>query len=391
MFSRSIIAAILLAPIGFNFFNIMPLFLGAAANEFGWNESRLGYLAAAEMAGMALSSLTALIWIHRVVWYRAAQIGVLVIVVGNLVTFWVQNYELLLAVRAATGIFGDGVCTVIAMVVLGEADKPERTFGANMVAVVIISSLNFYLIPHLTPLWGLKAVAGVIMLQALIILPLVRWIPEHTKQVASHPDTVLSRPRSVALRGLSVVLVWYIGIGAFWAFVERMAVTANLLAEDTGTILSIGVLSGLVGGILAMWLADRAGRVWPFALTLLIHCMVVLILIGEFTATTFLSAMVCFNILWTFGTAYIFGLIGTADFDGRAMVLIPVFIAAGSSIGPAIGGEIAANTHLAGVNFFAAALCVICMLVYLPFALRVTRQNIYDEKECMSEKADPGQ
>ena len=376
MFSRSIIAAILLALVGFNFVNIMPLFLGAAADEFGWNESRLGYLAAVEMAGMALSSLAALVWIHKVVWYRAARIAVFVIVLGNLVTFRVQDYELLLAVRATIGFFGDGVCTVIAMSVLGEADEPERAFGANMVALGILLALNFYMIPRLTPHWGLDAAAGVLMLQALIVLPLLRWIPEHSKKVESHPDTVLSRPRSVALRGLSVVLGWYIGIGAFWAFVERMAVTANLSAEDTGAILSIGALSGLVGGILATWLGDRAGRVWPFALTLLIHCMVVLILIGEFTATTFLFALVCFNILWNFGTAYIFGLISTVDFDGRAIILIPVCIAAGNSIGPAIGGEIAANTHLAGINFFAASLFVICMLVYLPFALRVTRQNI---------------
>ena len=125
----------------------------------------------------------------------------------------------------------------------------------------------------------------------------------------------------------------------------------------------------------ATWLADRAGRVWPFALTLILQIGVMLVLTGSFDVNTFLLAMVCFNIIWFFGTAYITGLIATADSDGRAIVLIPVGIAAGASIGPALGGELATAIGLHAINYFAAGALVVSLLIYIPFALRVTRAS----------------
>ena len=366
-------AALLLVVIAANFFNIEPLFLGAAAVDLGLIEREIGYIAAVEMAGLAIMGLTAPFWILKVRWRTMALLGIAALIIGNLLTVFANSYLMLLALRGFTGLFGDGLCWVLGVAVLGEAQNPDRVFGINMIGVSVLTAAHFFGLPPLIELWQLDVVVLVLALEGLLIVPFLFWFPKSSRKQQSTFKSHIELPRSVAATGLLANLVWYISIGGFWAFVERIASNAGLAAQVTGTILSTAVLSGLLGAVAATWLADRAGRMWPFALTLILQIGVMLVLAGSFDANTFLPGMVCFNVIWVFGSAYIMGLIATADSDGRAIVLTPVCIAAGASIGPAVAGELATAYGLQAVNYFAAGTLVISLIIYIPFALRITR------------------
>ena len=369
------LGALLLVVIAANFFNIEPLFLGAAAVELGLVEREIGYIAAVEMAGLAIMGLTAPVWILRVRWRTIALLGIAALIIGNLLTVFADSYLMLLVMRGFTGVFGDGLCFVIAMAVLGEAKNPDRIFGINMIGVSALAAAHFYGLPPLIDVWQLDVIALVLALEGLLIVPFLFWFPKSPRKQISVSTGPAKLPRMVAATGLLANLVWYISIGGFWAFIERIASNAGLAAQVTGTVLSTAVLSGLLGAVAATWLADRAGRMWPFALTLILQIGVMLVLTGSFDVNTFLLAMVCFNVVWVFGTAYIQGLIATADSDGRAIVLTPVCIAAGASIGPAVAGELATAIGLQAINYFAAGALVVSLIIYIPFALRVTRAS----------------
>ena len=368
-------AALLLVVIAANFFNIEPLFLGAAAVDLGLIEREIGYIAAVEMAGLAIMGMTAPVWILRVRWRTMALLALAALIIGNLLTIFANSYLMLLVMRGFTGLFGDGLCWVLGMAVLGEAKNPDRIFGINMIGVSALAAAHFYGLPPLIDVWQLDVIALVLALEGLLIVPFLFWFPKSSRKQISVSTGPAKLPRTVAATGLLVNLVWYISIGGFWAFVERIASNAGLSAQATGAVMSVGVLSGLLGAVAATWLADRAGRMWPLVLTFILHIGVMVVLTGSFDVNTFLLAMVCFNVIWFFGSAYMQGLIATADSDGRAIVLTPVCIAAGASIGPAVAGELATAMGLQAVNYFAAGALVVSLIIYIPFALRVTRAS----------------
>ena len=369
------LAALLLVVIAANFFNIEPLFLGAAAVDLGLIEREIGYIAAVEMAGLAIMGLTAPVWILRVQWRTIALLAITALIIGNLLTIFANSYLMLLVMRGFTGLFGDGLCWVLGMAVLGEAKNPDRIFGINMIGVSALAAAHFYGLPPLIDVWQLDVIALVLALEGLLIVPFLFWFPKSSRKQISVSTGPAKLPRTVVATGLLVNLVWYISIGGFWAFVERIASNAGLSAQATGTVMSVGVLSGLLGAVAATWLADRAGRMWPLVLTFILHIGVMLVLTGSFNVSTFLLAMVCFNVIWFFGSAYMQGLIATADSDGRAIVLTPVCIAAGASIGPAVAGELATAMGIQAINYFAAGALVVSLIIYIPFALRVTRAS----------------
>ena len=369
------LAALLLVVIAANFFNVEPLFLGAAAVDLGLVEREIGYIAAVEMAGLAIMGMTAPVWILRVQWRTMALLAIAALIIGNFLTIFANSYLMLLVIRGFTGLFGDGLCWVLGMAVLGEAHNPDRIFGINMIGVTVLTAAHFYGLPPLIEVWQLDVIALVLALEGLLIVPILFWFPKSPRKQISVSTGPAKLPRTVAVTGLLANLVWFIAIGGFWAFVVRIASNAGLAAQATGAVLSAAVLSGLLGAVAATWLADRAGRMWPFVLTLILQIGVMLVLTGSFDVNTFLLAMVCFNVVWVFGTAYITGLIATADSDGRAIVLIPVGIAAGASIGPAVAGELATAIGLQAVNYFAAGALVVTLIIYIPFALRVTRAS----------------
>ena len=368
-------AALLLVVIAANFFNIEPLFLGAAAVDLGLIEREIGYIAAVEMAGLAIMGLTAPVWILRVRWRTMALLAIAALIIGNLLTIFANSYLMLLVMRGFTGLFGDGLCWVLGMAVLGEAQNPDRVFGINMIGVSVLTAAHFYGLPPLIEVWQFDVIALVLALEGLLIVPFLFWFPKSPRKQLSVSTGPAKLPRTVAATGLLVNLVWYISIGGFWAFVERIASNAGLSAQATGAVMSVGVLSGLLGAVAATWLADRAGRMWPLVLTFILHIGVMLVLTGSFDVSTFLLAMVCFNVIWFFGSAYMQGLIATADSDGRAIVLTPVCIAAGASIGPAVAGELATAMGIQAINYFAAGALVVSLIIYIPFALRVTRAS----------------
>ena len=369
------LAALLLVVIAANFFNVEPLFLGAAAVDLGLVEREIGYIAAVEMGGLAIMGMTAPVWILRVQWRTMALLAIAALIIGNFLTIFANSYLMLLVIRGFTGLFGDGLCWVLGMAVLGEAHNPDRIFGINMIGVTVLTAAHFYGLPPLIEVWQLDVIALVLALEGLLIVPILFWFPKSPRKQISVSTGPAKLPRTVAVTGLLANLVWFIAIGGFWAFVVRIASNAGLAAQATGAVLSAAVLSGLLGAVAATWLADRAGRMWPFVLTLILQIGVMLVLTGSFDVNTFLLAMVCFNVVWVFGTAYITGLIATADSDGRAIVLIPVGIAAGASIGPAVAGELATAIGLQAVNYFAAGALVVTLIIYIPFALRVTRAS----------------
>ena len=84
--TSAVIAAVCITFISVGSFLILPLLVGAAADDMGLTERQVGFLASAGMAGAALSSALAVFWIRRVDWRRAGYLSVGVLLAALFMT-----------------------------------------------------------------------------------------------------------------------------------------------------------------------------------------------------------------------------------------------------------------------------------------------------------------
>ena len=357
-------------------FNILPVYLGAVAETLQLAADKVGFLAAIEPVTAALIAALGPYWIKSFDWRKLAAISFSVLIVGNGLCTLVESYQSLVIVRLVTGIFGSGLGYALAIAMVAEADKPDRIFGLAIVVMVIIGAIGLYLLPFLTPEFGMDAPFLFLALPALLCFPILKWCPQHSrKQILAESSPAVTFPLYIPVLGLAVHAVWSLNVGAFWAFVERIGNHAGLGETDIGLALTIGMLAGISGAALAAIFNDRFGRAWPLAGTLVIHIIVMAVLIGDLTATKLALIVSAYNISWNFGLAYMLGLIATADSRGRLAVLIPVFQGMGIGGGPAIAGMIAVQYGHHAIALFAIMCCVVALCIYIPFALRIVRQS----------------
>ena len=373
MNNRSLAAAVLLGVSGVAIFNVLPLYLGAAAEQLNLSPDKTGLLATIELSSIALASLLGPFWVGKVNWRRTAYVATSIIVIGDLLTTTLTSYESIVLTRVITGFFGEGLVYAIAISALAESDQPERAFGYAVSGQVLSAALGLYFLPPLIVNLGVDSVIYYVAAIAFVSLWFVHWMPEGSKKQLQVNLDRPNFPARVPLMGLAVMSVWYLCIGSFWAFAERIGNEAGLELQIIGTALSVSTVAGLMGSATATFLKDRFGRMWPFLVSVFLQILVFWVISAEFSEQLFFAALIVFNIGWNFGVTYLLAMIASSDSQGRFVVLAPVSQTVGTGGGPAITGMLAVHHGYSVVIIFGIVCCVVAAIVYVPFALRVTR------------------
>ena len=371
MKGKQLVAAILLCLPGVTFFNILPVYLGAATEHFGLTPDKVGFLSAAEMGSLALASLLGPLWINRFDWRRIAFFVILVMLSGNLLTIIVNSYESLLLVRIYTGLFGEGIAFALAVAAVSESQKPDRGFALLTMAQTIVGAIGLFYLPGMISIWGISPVMLFLVLLTLIVLPFLGSMPMRSTKLHSTVSNQLVFPIYLPLIGLLSLTLFCMNIGAFWGFVERIGNHAMLEADTIGMALGLGMLAGIPGSAVAAWINDKYGRIWPFCLTLIAHGGLMFILLTPLTGVKLSLIMIAYNLVWNFGMPFLQGLISTSDSTARTAVLIPVAMSAGVGVGSAIAGILVGQYGYASISTFAAICCCLGLITFIPVAFRI--------------------
>jgi predicted MFS family arabinose efflux permease len=378
--AKSITSGVLLTLAGSAIYFLMPVYLGDMAKAMALGPQRMGILGGAEIAAIAAASVFSSLWIRRVRWRTAALVGAAVTVVGDALTCLAHGYLPILVLRVLTGLLGEGILYPLSFVVLGQTRDPDRSFGialsysVGFLAAVLLAS------PWLTSLLGESVLVIILGALAVTVGAFARWVPDPAAPaipVQAAPDTTSPRAIKLGLLGLWGLVgqaVWFIGPGGYWAFSERVAAAGGLSASTTATALSVGLAAGLIGCLIPARIGGKHGRIWPVMVSTLALIAVVLGTLQRSGAVLFILYIMAFNALWNLGTAYIFGLIASADRDGRLSVLIPASQSVGLALGPIIMGYLVAEQGMLAVGWSFAAAELVALAIFVPFARRVVQQ-----------------
>ena len=363
--SSEVIAAILLGCAGVFMVFGMPFFVGGIISELGFTQSQANLVSSAEIAGMSISSLMGIFWIARFGWRRIAYLALLVIVIGNLISSLVSDFQSLVMIRFLTGLFGHGVGFALGVAAIGSTHNPDKNFAYSVASQVVMGSLTALIVPATIAKYGIAGMCVPAIIIALLAVFFINNLANGSKSiennvVESNSSCILILP----LLCLLVMIIWQMGVGPFFNNLVPFGLSINLDGDDIGKALFLSTGLSIIGPLTASAFAAKINRSVAICCALILQIIIVLSFQGNIDWFGFTIRAILFQTSWNFVGPFLMGMVASVDETGKYSVLIPASQLGGISIGHAVIAALIEGNNLVLVNYFCALVILISIVLY---------------------------
>ncbi|HEY8570262.1 MFS transporter [Microbulbifer sp.] len=369
----NLLSLLFVAMMGSSILTLLPLWVGAFTDQGIFSAQQIGWLAAADVIGIFLSSASAIFWVRHVRWRRTVLSGMALFLIANLASIGNTDFGALMLVRVLAGI-GCGSAYAIALAGLSDRPNPPLAFGLMVTAQVIFGTIGFFAVPRLMQQLGIDGffhyLNGWLVISLLLC---VLAFPASSRQVDSQNSSQLGaliHPK--ALTVIFTTVIYYCGVSAVWAYLERIGVDMGLENAAVGDLLGIGFAISGLGSLATPLLASYLGRIPTLLLAMLVQVATMAALIGGQTLDAYLlyaTTSIVFQFFWSFSIPLLMDQFNRIDQSGRFIVLC----ASAFKIGEILGPPLAAALISAGGFAAVLGLGMGCLLLALGMGITVER------------------
>jgi len=369
----AVLAACVVSIVGVFGLMTQPMVVGIYSDLLGFSLEQGGLVIVAEVAGGALASVLAMFWINRISWRIALMIALTCIIAGNLATTTQTDADVITALRFAVGFLGQGTAFAIGISIIGSTSDPERNFGFVIAAQVAFGVVTLFTLRPLVEQY--QSIGGMyIPLAALAAATalLIRFVPTGSVHHETAADARPAGSTMLPLTALAAMLIWCCGLGAMWAFIERIGVDGGLESVLALRALGISTTVAIVGALGAAALAAKGiNRFMPLTIALIMQMLMAWLLQGELNWVEMAIKASIFQIFWNMAGPFFMGAITASDTGGKIGVLIPAAQTSGFFIGPSVVGLFLESMGLAAVNYVTIAFCLASLVIFVPLSARL--------------------
>jgi predicted MFS family arabinose efflux permease len=365
----SVLSLILAASVTECLVNVLPSFVGALTDVLGFSPQRIGLLASADLAGIALASASAPWWLREWSWRGTALGSLSVLVALNLACLGVSRFWSLLMLRLLAGL-ATGAAFSIALAGVLDTRKADRNTGLMVCMQVVVGAVGVYALDAVPTVWRLNAVYLYVI--AWLVPTLLfgwRYFP---KDPGDRPSQGRFEWRNVAKPGAAVVLgaaLYWIMIGAVWGYLEGFAREAGLSVPEIGRALSIGLVVSLMGSFASAWMGVRYGRAMPLVASAIaqIGCLFLLTRLAGCPnpVIAFYIINTVFQVFWSYVVTYFIIVFNDVDPSGRFLAFWGTACHAPLAIGPYVGALLIVSGHYTPLMWFGIAMAFACYICFL--------------------------
>ena len=342
---KCLLAAMYLGVVGPCVFIIQPAFVQGLVTVLGFDDSRAGYVAAAEMWGIALATLALTLMPRFFSHWRRALVGaVFAAAAGNFASALSGDVLVFSILRFVTGL-GSGVCISLSFIVIGLSAHPERNFGYLITGLLGYAALGFLLVP---PGWALVGMEGILVFFGLFNLSLllcIKHLPgapgagaEPVPAAAGRSGRALGGAKALAV---AAMFAYFLAQGVVWAYLFLIGTQAGIAVAEVTAGLSVAQFFGIAGALTAAVAAARFGQLLPLVLGMTASVVSLSMLLGmSFGAGRYLLAVSVYNYAWNMTHPFL--LAALAGFDGAGRILARGVAAQmlGLALGPALAAYV---------------------------------------------------
>ena len=341
-----ILSAIVISSIGALFYNLLPMYLGSAQDSKGLANAEIGFLSAAFFLGYNIVTIWAFYWIRKWNWRRVTLIATPIAALGLYASTLTDSYYALLVATAVSGgafaaMYGIGTT------ILSDTSNPARWFGLKIAAEASSGAILLLLLPGtLIARYGFDGMILGIVITMVLLSPLLLLLPargnkSHEEEVQEYQQ-MDDQPESInhwaIWSALFATLVFFTGISAVWAFMERLGNSAGFDPASIGTLLAVSLGFATMGSLAAAGIGKHFGNIHPFLFSLVAIGGGLLLLADSGSMTIYSIGCCLFALAFGAGLPFAVAEIAELDVDGRYVILSVPAIGTGAMIGPGAAG-----------------------------------------------------
>lgn len=334
---RNLVAVICYA-LGPLMFGVLPVAVNGFHQRLGFSLEQAGYIASIDLVGLFVGQILTASIIRSVSSRKLAMVACALFVIGNFLTAFATTFYLLAVIRFLCEI-GGGIFIALCMTYLTRSKDPDRYIGLSVGLQLMLTIVLLLLSPYLLESIGLKGfflvLAGISMVSLLsVVFPLDMEFADQS--AFSFKIQHLTPKDKGALVGVLSILVYWIGIGALWSFLEVIGVEKGFSKESISNSLALTQFAGFSGAIFTAWLGSKLGRLWPTLICLGLQVVCMLALSFDLAITPFGITIALFSFTWNMILIYQLAMVAKLDSKGVFMSIGTSAQALGVAIGPTI-------------------------------------------------------
>ena len=369
-----IVSTCLISAVSAVMFNIMPLFLGAAADAYGLTDLQLGLLGSAGLLGATLVALTSIVWVRRVNWQVLSVIAFALTIVFLIIYASLQSFYGMLGMQFLIGCCLGSTFSVI-LCLIGDVPHPDSLFAFKSFAEIALGCILMYLLPRVViPRWGFPGILISVVIVVALLAPFILFLPRRAVK-----NTVLKSSKEQGNRltwvALFAMFLFFGAMAGFWAFLERIGVDGGLSQTDVSTAIVVSMVIGLIATLIGGIIGDRFGRT-IFLLASAVLLGIGMILLAQFqTVLLYLVASCIFSFGWNYIMPYQMAIIGEADTSGRLIVLIAVALTLGGAFGPVLTGVVKTGSSYLPIFLVTGVAVVVSTILFILVVRHLSNQR----------------
>lgn len=356
-----LVAGIALVVLGMQIFIIQPGFVTLFVSDLHFSEAAAGYIASAEICGIAAATLLAAGIGSRCSWRTISIAASLLLVAGNAASATATIEASVMASRVIAG-FGSGLFISLGYVMVGQATDKDQAFGYTITAVLVYGALAIFALPAASNLIGISGLFLFFAGASLLVFIALPFIPAATGNNApatdQDPDGAIG-PAKIA--ALCAVLTFFLGQGVVWAYLGLIGLSHGIDEQAVNNGLTISQFAGIAGALSLVWLA---ARVTPLLL-LVIGCvgsiLSLLALILPVDAYQYCASVTVFNFLANLMTAILMAMIAKVGAGSRFVQIAAALQMTGLAAGPALSASLVGDGDFSNALLMGAGLFILVM------------------------------
>jgi DHA1 family inner membrane transport protein len=299
-----------------------------------------------------------------------ALLGGSIAVAAGVVSALTDSYSVLVVCRIMLGA-GGALAAAAGTAAAASSRDPERVYAVVTIFTQVVLALVPVLLARfaLGP-FGLDGGFWGLAIGTALLMPLLIWLlpPRRSERVetSSAWTAILQAPnRSIAVVMMFALFIYETGQGGIWVYMGQIGQQSGVDDQFYGDSMTVIQLLALVGSLIAVWIGDRFGSMWPIVLGIGTNVAAAVALNYSTSPTLF----VILNVIWFgayyFVIPYLLGLMAKLDDLGRWAVAVDAMWWLGDAAGAPAAGMIVERSGFEMLAAFPLCTGVICISIFI--------------------------
>lgn len=362
----SLISAIYLSVIGASVFIVQPGFVQGLVESYGFSEQQAGYIASAEVWGIAVTAMALAVGGHHYSWQRILKGSLGLFIAGNLASLLSDDLVVFSALRFVTGL-GAGGLVSLSFTIIGLTRTPDRNFGYLIMGVLTYGALGLWAMPSALELAGIEGVILFFALFGVTGWPCVAQLPDSGREHLQIEEDAIDLASSFRVVAILAMFTYFFAQGVIWAYLFLIGLGGGLSGQSVANGLMVSQFLGIAGALVAASAGNRYGRIVPLAIGILGGALVLATLFNEFTALIYAVTVCVYNFAWNMTHPFLLAAMASFDQHGRVVVYAVAAQMLGLAVGPAFAATLLHDGDYtpviaAGIGLF----CLSWVLILVP-------------------------